>query len=450
MIAPARLAAYEILRAVGSRREDLPAALHRVRGRLADERDRALAGEIAVGTLRVQAACDRLIAVFAGRPLEKLDPEIVDVLRLTIFQLLHLDRVPASAAVNDAVNLTKKAGKTSAAPLVNAVLRRVSRERGRLPLPPRAADDRDAALDYLSTTLSHPRWLAARWLDRYGFEAAEGWCRFDNEPPALTLRANRLKNDRDELAVRLREAGVRTRPTRFAPDGLVVEDGNPLLTPLASGGLFTVQDESSQLVAVAAGASPGERVLDACAAPGGKTTAMAGMMEDRGLIVAADVRARRIRLLADTVRVSGADSVRVVQANAALPLPFAGGFDCVLIDAPCSGLGTLRRDPDIKWRRSEDEFGTFAGLQLRILRAAAAVVRDGGRLVYSTCSSEPEENEAVVEQFLAETPAFTAAPVQIPGPWALVNEAGHLRTYPFRDGLEAFFAARLVKAPAIR
>lgn len=450
MIAPARLAAYEILRAVSSRREDLPAALHRVRGRLEDERDRALAGEIAVGTLRVQAACDHLIAEFAGRPLARLDAEVVDLLRLTIFQLLHLDRVPASAAVNDAVNLAKKAGKTSAAPLVNAVLRRVSRERGRLPLPPRTAGDRDALLDYLSTTLSHPRWLAARWLDRYGFEAAESWCRFDNEPAALTLRANRLKNTREELAGRLREAGVATRPTRFAPDGLVVEEGNPLLTPLAAGGLFAVQDESSQLVAVAAGASPGERVLDACAAPGGKATAMAGAMADRGLLVAADVRPRRIRLLAGTVRASGSTIVRVVQANAALPLPFAGGFDCVLIDAPCSGLGTLRRDPDIKWRRSEGEFEVFADLQARILRAASAVVREGGRLVYSTCSSEPEENEAVVERFLSEVPGFTAAPVQLPGASSLVNEAGHLRTLPFRDGLEAFFAARLVKAPAIR
>ena len=450
MIAPARIAAYGVLRAVSTRRADLPAALARGRADLADERDRALAGEIATGTLRWQGGFDHLIAVYAGRPLDRLDGEVVDILRMTLFQLFHLDRVPASAAVNDAVDLARKAGKRSAAPLVNAVLRRASRERGRLPLPPRDGADREAALDYLSVSLSHPRWLAARWLDRYGFENAEAWCRFDNEPAALTIRANRLRIRRDELAARLEKAGIATRPTRFAPDGLIVESGNPIQTTIASEHLFFVQDEASQLVAAVVGAAPGERVLDVCAAPGNKTTAMAVEVGDGGLIVAADVRAKRVRLLADTLRASGATRVLVVRANAAEPLPFGPVFDCVLVDAPCSGLGTLRRDPDIKWRRQDTELEAIADLQRRILHSAALVLRAGGRLVYATCSSEPEENEAVVARFLREAPDFAPRRIELAPAPELINSDGHLRTFPFRDGLEGFFAAALVKAGDLR
>ena len=207
-----------------------------------------------------------------------------------------------------------------------------------------------------------------------------------------------------------------------------------------------VQDEASQLVGVMARATAGERVLDACAAPGGKTTAMAADMGDQGLLVASDVRPKRVRLLADAVASAGAQCVRVIQANAAQALPFADVFDLVLIDAPCSGLGTLRRDPDIKWRRSPEEFPALASLQLRILASAAAVVRTGGRILYSTCSSELEENDEVVEQFLAAHPPFRRSALQFPAAPELVGPDGYFRTLPFRDGLEAFFAASLVKA----
>jgi 16S rRNA (cytosine967-C5)-methyltransferase len=452
MIAPARTAAFAVLRSVTSGAADLPAALARGRSGLHDERDRALAGEIATGTLRWQAAFDHVIGVFANRPIARLDPEILDILRLTIFQLLHLDRVPASAAVDDAVNLAKKAGKKSAAPLVNAILRRVSRERGRLPLPPRDVNTRDAALDYLSVTLSHPRWLVARWLDRYGFDAAEAWCRFDNSPAPLTLRANPLRSSRARVADDLQVHGVKTRPARFAPDGLIVETGNPLLTPLASTGAFVVQDEASQLVALMTEARPGERVLDACASPGGKTTAMAAAMEDTGLIVAADVRPRRTALLADTVRRSGAKNVRIVRADASHPAPLSIRFDCVLVDAPCSGLGTLRRDPDIKWKRSEAELARNAELQVRLLHALSGSVRDGGRLVYATCSSEPDENDLVVGRFIDEHRGFSVhMPQGLPDAVRpLIDEQGYLRTLPYRDGLEAFYAASLVKAGNLR
>ena len=451
-IAPARVAAFEALRAVHSGRVDLGSALARARQHLDDERDRALAGEIATGALRWRAALDHVIAASASRPLHKLDPEVLDILRLTVFQLLHLDRIPASAAVKDAVDLTGKAGKRSAAGLVNAVLRRVSRERDRLPLPERPGrdDDREAALAYLSTTLSHPRWLAERWLDRCGLDDAEAWMRFNNAPAPLTLRANTLKTTTSALAEALSAQGVETEPARFAPDALVVRSGNPLRTPLDEQGLFVIQDEASQLVALFANPQPGELVLDACASPGGKTTAMAARLEGRGTIVATDVRPRRTSLLARTVARSGARNVRVLQADVAKQLPFAPVFDRILLDAPCSGLGTIRRDPDIRWRRAPEDFGALAAAQLEMLRHAAAVLRPGGSLVYATCSSEPEENDGVVDAFCREHPQFavargshSASGIPHPAVSRFVDPDGRFRTVPPRDGLEAFFAVIL-------
>jgi 16S rRNA (cytosine967-C5)-methyltransferase len=459
MIAPARLAAYEVLRAVSSGRSDLPTALARVRGKLDDERDRALTAEIATGTLRWQGAFDAVIAAFAGRPAQKLDGEILDILRMTAFQLLHLDRIPASAAVNDAVDLARKAGKKSASGLVNAVLRRISRERNNLPLPPRPSPPKGGwhlsakvpATFYLSTALSHPEWLVTRWLERYGFEATEAWAMFDNSAAALTLRANTLRTSRDELAAALASHGVEATPTRFAPHGLTVTTGNPLLTPLAGQGLFLVQDEASQLVAQLTAATPGERVLDGCASPGGKTTAMAAAMENRGLIVATDLRGKRVDLLRRTLSAMGVTCARVVQANVSSVLPFRATFDCVLLDAPCSGLGTLRRDPDIRWRRKEDSLAALAATQFDMLNRMAEIVRPGGRLVYATCSSEPDENEDVTDRFLTAHPEFARAPELIGADLARFRTvAGDFRTLPFRDQLEAFFAAMLVKTKDLR
>jgi 16S rRNA (cytosine967-C5)-methyltransferase len=446
VIAPARVAAYETILAVAGGRADLPTALARTRARLTDERDRALAGEIATGTLRWQAAFDHVIEAFAGRPCARLDPEVLAILRISIFQLLHLDRVPAAAVVNDAVELAGKAGKRSASGFVNALLRRVSRERAALPLPSAPP------LDVLSIALSHPRWLAARWLERHGFPAAEAWARFDNSPAPLTLRVNTLRTSRQALADDLHRAGVATEPARFATHGLVVTAGNPLLTPLAHSGAFFVQDETSQLVGEIVAAAPGERILDACASPGGKTTQMAAAMGDTGTIVAADVRGRRVALLARTIAESGASRVRIVQANARAGPPFGDVFDAVLVDAPCSGLGTIRRDPDVRWRRAEGDLPALADAQSQMLDQLSTAVRPGGRLVYSTCSSEPEENEAIVAGFLSAHPGFRRArPAHFdarPELASLLDPDGALKTLPFRDGLEAFYAAVLVRDPS--
>lgn len=446
MIAPARIAAYEILTAVSAGNVDLPAAIALARAGLHDDRDRALASEIATGVQRWRAALDHLIVEFSKRAIDRLDPEVVEILRLSTYQLLHLTRVPASAIVDDAVDLARRAGKKSATGFVNAVLRTVSRQRSALPLPPRPGDpaDRAAALDYFSLTLSHPRWLAGRWYDRLGFEATEAWLQFNNTPAPVTLRANRLQLSREQLAERLAGEEVQVRPTAFAPDGLVVEGGYPLRGPGGEAGWFVAQDEASQLVALLAGSSPGMHVLDTCASPGGKTTAMAAAMAGRGMLVACDLRDRRVELLRRTVAASGATNVRIVQADLLRPLPFSSPFDCVLLDAPCSGLGTLRRDPDIRWRRREDDLPSLAAAELTMLQRAADAVAPGGRLIYATCSSEPDENEGVADAFLATTPSFVSVDARDVGghvPDAVIDVRGHLRTQPHLHGLEAFFGA---------
>ena len=449
MIAPARLAAYDILLAISAGRSDLPSAIARARSSLADDRDRALAAEIATGVQRWKATLDYIIGVFAKRPIRRLDAEVVEILRLSTYQLLHLTRVPASAVVDDAVNLARRAGKRSATGFVNAVLRNVSRRRNTLPLPSRPTDpsEREQALEYLSTTLSHPRWLAARWFDRLGLDAAEAWMRFDNAPAPLTLRTNRIRASPDELTARLRARDVVVERGRFAPDALIVTEGQPLRDPGSEAGWFVVQDEASQLVALLAGPAPGRRVLDTCAAPGGKTTAFASA-DHTALVVACDVRDRRMELLQRTVTATGAANVALVQADLLRPLPFTDRFDRVVVDAPCSGLGTLRRDPDIRWRRQEDDLPALAAAQLRMLRHAAAAVAPGGTLVYATCSSEPEENEEVVAAFLSGTSHFVpmdARDAHPALPPETVDERGHLRTEPHRHGLEAFFGAVLVR-----
>jgi 16S rRNA (cytosine967-C5)-methyltransferase len=446
MIAPARAAAFDILRAVDGGRSDLAAAVASARQQLADPRDRALAADIAAGVQRWRNALDHVVAAAARRPTGRLDPEILTILRLGTYQLLHLTRVPASAVVDDAVDLARRARKRSASGFVNAVLRQVSRTRRGLPLPPRPVDarrDRKAALRYLSITLSHPEWLAERWLDRVGFDAAEAWMSFDNAPAPLTLRPRPFKATGAQLLAALERAGITARPGRFASSALILDPGASLAH--VASDLYLVQDEASQIVPLLAGPVTGRVVLDTCASPGGKTVVLAEAAGAEGRVVAIDVRARRIALLRQTVAACGAPNVSILQADLLSPLPLRRGFDCVFVDAPCSGLGTLRRDPDIRWRREAADLTRLSASQVRMLTNAAGAVAVGGRLVYATCSSEPEENDAVVDAFLTAHPGFHELDASRHSrvPAALVDGRGRLRTTPFAHGLEAFFGAVL-------
>jgi 16S rRNA (cytosine967-C5)-methyltransferase len=346
--------------------------------------------------------------------------------------------------------LVRRGGKTSAGRFVNGVLRTISRTRDRLSLPALPAAihspaDRDLAIDALHIAGSHPRWLVERWIDRLGLDAASAWVAFNNAEAPLTLRVNRTRAVREAIAERLRVLGVETVPTRVAPDGLTVTQGNPLRTTMAASGDFLIQDEASQLVPLVVGARPGHRVLDACAAPGGKSLALADALQGMGLLVAADARDKRVALLRRVLHAHGAGA-SLVEHDLHAGAPFGPVFDRVLVDAPCTGLGTLRRDVDIRWRRAPEDLVVAARRQGRMLAEASAAVAPGGRLVYATCSSEPEENEHVVTAFLANHAGFCRVPAQtLIGEGlaaALLNpNTGELVTRPDHHGLECFYAA---------
>jgi 16S rRNA (cytosine967-C5)-methyltransferase len=425
MIAPARLAALDALALVDAGELDLGAAVSQLRATLHDDRDRALLLELVSGTLRMRNAIDFQLARQVTRPLLKLDAAVLRVLRLSGYQLLYLSRLPASAVINDAVELTRRSGKSSAAGLTNAVLRALYRERERLQWPPR-----EPLAGHLAVTQSHPRWLVDRWLARYGAIDTERWLTFNNQRPPICLAVNRTLTSRDALAEELAAAGVSTRPTSRAAHGLEVIEGRPFSTEAFAAGRFIVQDEASQLIAELAEVRGGARVLDLCASPGGKTVALAASVGPAGVVVAMDVRPNRVQLLMDTIDRCHLQNVEVVHGPPDERPPFQPGeFALVLVDAPCSGLGTVRRDPDIRWRRVAEDLPRFAAEQRRLLAMAADFVQPGGTLIYSTCSSEPEENDEVVSAFLRDRSDFAL-------------ERRH-QTLPFSDHLEAFFAGVL-------
>lgn len=442
MIAPARRAAITALQQVAGGHVDMGHAVARARPSLSDPRDGSLLLELVAGTLRMRAAIDYQVALRSTRPLDRLDPAVLTILRLGGFQLLYLSRVPTAAVIHDAVELTRWAGISSASGFVNAVLRKIARDRGALAWPPRPVRvrtdaDLRALVTHLATVESHPAWLVERWIARHGVEAAEHWLAFNNRPPALCLATNRTRVSRQALADALRVEGVETEPTRSAPHGLLVTSGSLFSTRSFREGLCLIQDEASQLIATLVDAAPGARVLDLCGAPGGKTVAIAADVGAQGLVVACDVRPARLRVLRDTLARCRIRRAPIVHVPAGGGLPFLeGSFDTVLIDAPCSGLGTLRRDPDLRWRRSPEDLAGFAAAQVALVGCAAPLVRPGGTLVYSTCSSEPEENQEVVRVFRERHPGWTA-----------LREH---QTLPFRDHLEAFFGMALRRSSVER
>jgi 16S rRNA (cytosine967-C5)-methyltransferase len=435
--APARVAAWRTLARVRAG-ATLADAVAREREPLRDGRDRALAYDLATGVLRWRSALDAALDAISTRPVARIDPDVLDILRLGVYQLRYRDRLPAHAVVSDAVGLARLASLASAAGFVNAVLRRIAAGEGAAPLDDAALAS--AGVDAMAIGLAHPAWLVARWTARLGIDTAIAWMRFDNEQAPLTLRVLPAAGPPDAVAARLAAAGVLVSRARWSPSGLVVTEGNPLDGDTTG---FIVQDEASQIVGAFAAAWPARRRLDVCAAPGGKTLALS-TADPGALVVAGDRRPRRVRLLRETLARAGAGHVPIVQHDATGPLPYRDVFDLVLVDAPCSGLGTLRREPDLKWRRQEADLAPMAALQGRMLAHAARAVAPGGVLVYATCSSEPDENDAVADTFLVAHPAFAPAgrPPSTSEPVSrLVTDDGRLRTSPAAHGLEAFFAA---------
>ena len=420
-------------------------ALHAAlaRSRLAPA-DRALATELVCGSLRWRGRLDFALVQVLDRGLDSLEPRVANVLRLGAYQILFLDRVPDAVAVSESVRLARAVGLERAAGLVNAALRRLAREREALPLPLLADDP----LGHLVHALSIPRWIAERWIASYGAEAAAALARASNAPAPHTVRTNRRRVQRDALLAELRARFPDAEACRFAPDGISLARGDLADDPAFREGRFTIQDEASQLVVEWLDPQPGERVLDACAAPGAKATAIAERVGEAGLVVALDRHARRLDLLARDTRRLGLENVHALRADASRPLDVSLGadarFDRILVDAPCSGLGALRRNPDARWRLEPDAPARLAAVQRSILLQVWPLLVPGGVLVYSTCTLAVEENEAVIDALLADAPELGPATAPTPASIApFVGADGFLRTLPHQTDADGFFAARL-------
>jgi len=440
---PARAVAARVLERVETESAfaDLALDAELSRRRL-DARDRALATELVYGTLRWQRYLDWILAPHSRRRIDALDPRPRGLLRLTAYQIVFLERVPSFAAVNDAVTLARRGARPGVAEFVNAVLRSFAR-RGAAEREPRPPAD---PVEALALRCSFPSWLAARWIARWGAAEAERLMRAMNERPPLTVRVNTLKTSREALVARLAaEDGVVARPTAHAPEGLVVEPGGrPAEWRAFADGAFAVQDEAAMLVARLLDPRPGDTVADACAAPGTKTTHLAQLMQDTGRIVAVDPQPARLGLVREAAARLGVSIVDTLDGTAeTTAAALSDTCDAVLVDAPCTNLGVLRRNPEIKWRRRPEDVGAAAARQRSILGAAAAMVKPGGRLVYATCSLEPEENDDVTRAFLAARPDFALDP---PVDFPVALEAGVLTTLPHRHGTDGFSAARFRRA----
>jgi 16S rRNA (cytosine967-C5)-methyltransferase len=441
-VSHARRAAFDVLRRVEEEGAFAAPLLANLPGELSAE-DRGLAYELTLGVLRRQFWLDRVVEHFSGRKAGKLDATVRLALRMGLFQLRFLTRVPAHAAVNESVQLAHAQGFRSAASFVNAVLRRATREPDFDPAA--AVED---PLERIAVETSHPPKLIRRWAAAFGIEEAAGFAKANNDSAPAAFRVNTLKSDPAALVEKLRAEGLSIEPSRVAPSGWRVEGGtgaSAALRALAAEGLVYMQDEASQLVAHVLGARPGERVLDACAAPGSKMTHVAALAGGRAHVVAGELHEHRLRVIAETCARLDVKGVRLVALNAEAALPFADEtFDRVLVDAPCTGTGTLRHNPEIRWRLSLESFRELPAVQVRILAEAARVLRRGGRLVYSTCSVEREENEEVVAAFLQSHADFRQTQAA-PAPAALLLPDGSARTWPQRDDVDGFYVAALEK-----
>ena len=401
------------------------------------ERDRRFLTELVYGVTKAGASLDYMIGRYVA-DLRKAQPAIRELLRLGFYQIFCMDRVPPSAACNTAVELAKKHGRRGAESFVNGVLRAALREPERAAFP----DGRDARSLALRTW--HPQWMVERWIRTYGYERTEELCRCNNTSAPLSMRVNTLRTNRDALMAQLTAAGAQVRASAWVPDGIVL-DAHGALDELAAlrEGLAQVQDESSMLVAHILGAEPGMTVIDACAAPGGKTTHIAQRMENRGRILAFDIYEEKIRRIERNAKRLGISMIEAAVRDAReLGAAYAGQADRVLVDAPCSGLGVLRRKPDARWKKSARDAKTLPSLQHAILESAAQTVKKGGVLVYSTCTMEECENAAVVNAFL-ET--YTDFALEETGRFLPVQKTAErmVQIMPEADGPDGFFIARM-------
>ena len=413
-----------------------------------DGREKAFVSHLVQGVLRWRLRLDWTVSRAADFPIKRITPNVLNILRLALYQIFFLDRVPESAAVNEAVKQAKRGHHRHVVSFVNGILRSICREKDEIPFPDRKRDP----LLFLSIFYSYPEWLVRKWIDEWGLEFTEALLEAGNRLPRLTLRTNNLKLDRETLIQGLQTEKVAAKPTPYSPQGVFLERfrGRPDQLTAFRQGLFQVQDEAAQIVSFLLAPLPGEAILDVCAGFGGKTTHLAQLMNDQGSIVALDIHLRRLLGLGSTCNRLGIRCAVSVVADGTRSLPslFRSKFHRIMVDAPCSGLGVISRNPDAKWRREKKDIDRMARLQRAILEGAAPLLRQGGRMIYATCTLSREENEGVVYGFLENHRNLALQDLRKWAPeWALdlIDEQGFFRTFPHIHGMDGFFAALFTK-----
>ena len=408
-----------------------------------DGRDAALATQLCAGVLQNRALCDYYIAAFSSVKPQKMEEKVLEALRLGVYQLLFLDKIPDRAAVSSSVDLARRYAKNPrAAGLVNGVLRAVARNREALPALP------EEPVKRFSLLYSHPEWLVREWFHLIGEEETESLLQLDNRQPEVTIQTNTLKCSGPELAAHLTEEGVTVRPHPYLQDCFYLSGTGDLERLNAwKNGLFYVQDAAARMAVLAAGLKPGQRVLDTCAAPGGKSFAAAVAMKNEGSITSCDIHPHKLKLIsAGAQRLGLSLETPQLQNGGEFRPEWENAFDAVITDVPCSGLGVIRKKPDIRYK-DPDSLNGLPAVQERILCNAARYVRPGGTLLYSTCTLRPGENQDVVRRFLDSRNDFTCTEFELPGPIGRVEE-GVLTLWPQRTDTDGFFIARLMRREA--
>ncbi len=409
-----------------------------LRKHVMEEQERKFFTELVYGTVKAVGTIDWYLQQCLTRPLSKIEPMILSVLRISAFQILYLERIPAAAACNEAVKLARRYSHEGSAKFVNGVLRGLLRKLESIKLPVREEDE----AGYLSLKFCHPRWLVKRWLGQFGSEATEKLCVFNNTPAPMCLRVNTLVTDRETLMQDLQQLGAEVRASTWSADGIICSK-MPALNSVMSKlhDKFYVQDESSMLVGRVIAPQPGENVIDLCSAPGGKTTHMAQLMGNKGSILAGDIHEHKLKLIEDNAARLGINIIKPQLMDATVFMPeLESSADKVLVDAPCSGLGVLRRRAEARWRKKKADLKIFPPLQLQILNNAAKYVKKGGLLVYSTCTIETAENHYLVKAFLDANSEWEYAGFKHPVSGETVKE---LQLLPQVDGIDGFYICAL-------
>lgn len=416
------------------RRQELPPA------------DRAFCTELVYGTLRRQGTIDYILSKFCKQPLPKLPPKILLILRLGAYQLLYMDKIPPSAAVNESVKLARRFGHAGTAGLTNGVLRNIDRSRAQIADGAIFPDQTAEPAAYLAAYYSHPEWLMAEWLERFGFANAASLGDFDNQPAPYTLRVNTLKTDREQVLAALNGQGVTAAACPLPDEAIQINAGGSLalVRQMIDEGLVYPQQLSSMLAAHALNPAPGATVLDVCAAPGGKTTHLAALMQNKGRITALDIHEHKLALIEENAARLGIDIIQTAAADSRrLDMLPDRSADYILVDAPCSGLGVLRTRPDSRWRKNAASAAELAEISYQILNEAVKKLKPEGSLLFSTCTISEAENEENAARLLGTHPELTPLPIDnLP---EIFHGQTAMQILPFEQGLEGFFFAKFQK-----